>query len=47
MSTEQETKVVNALVDFVVRVAKGETINENETKVLPAVATVLLASKEL
>lgn len=44
MTKEQEAQVINALVDFVIRVSKGDITNEKETETLPAVTTLLLAS---
>ena len=42
MNTEQEIKVIEALVNFVVRVAEGNTTNDAETAALPLVAEALL-----
>lgn len=41
MNDEQEKRVVEALVDFVLRVAKGNATNESEVAVLPLVAREL------
>ncbi len=41
MDKEQHQKVVDALVDFVIRVANGKTTTEKEVEVLPAVVSVL------
>lgn len=41
MNDEQEKRVVEALVDFVLRVAKGNATNESEVAVLPLVAKEL------
>lgn len=41
MSTEQENKVIEALVDFVVRVAEGNATNDAESSALPLVAETL------
>lgn len=41
MNDEQEKQVVEALVDFVLRVAKGNATNESEVAVLPLVAKEL------
>ncbi len=46
MDKEQEKLIIDALTDFVVRVSKGCSINAEEVKVLPAVATLLLANNE-
>lgn len=43
MDKEQYQKVVDALVDFVIRVANGKTTTEKETEVLPAVVSTLFA----
>ena len=42
MNTEQENNVIEALVNFVVRVAKGNATNDAETAALPLVAETLL-----
>lgn len=47
MNKEQKKQIIDALTDFVVRVSKGYTMNDEETKVLPAVATLLLASNDV
>lgn len=47
MNKEQEAEVINALVNFVVRVSKGDTVNEKEVDTLPAVATLLLTSSSV
>ena len=41
VNDEQEKRVVEALVDFVLRVAKGNATNESEVAVLPLVAREL------
>lgn len=41
VNDEQEKRVVEALVDFVLRVAKGNATNESEVAVLPLVAKEL------
>lgn len=41
MENEQERKVVEALVEFVERVAKGKTTSETEVKILPEVVNAL------
>lgn len=43
MTDEQEKEVIDALVDFVIRVAKGKTTSDTEVSVLPEVAKVLLS----
>lgn len=42
MNKEQNEKVVQALVDFVVRVANGEATSEAEVAALPEIARILL-----
>lgn len=42
MNEEQYKKVVDALVNFVIRVANGETTTEKEIEVLPAVVSSLV-----
>ncbi len=42
ITSEQEKRVVDALVDFVIRVAKGKTTSDTEVSVLPEVAKLLL-----
>lgn len=42
VTSEQEKRVVDALVDFVIRVAKGKTTSDTEVSVLPEVAKLLL-----
>lgn len=42
MSNEQREKVIEALVDFVVRVAKSETATESEIAALPATVNALV-----
>nr|DAL14395.1 MAG TPA_asm: hypothetical protein [Caudoviricetes sp.] len=42
MKKEDRDKVINALSEFVVRVAKGEAASIAEVAVLPEVAKVLL-----
>ena len=42
MNTEQENKVIEALVNFVVRVAEGNATNDAESAALPLVAKTLL-----
>ena len=39
-NSEQAKEIIEALVEFVKRVSKGECINENETKILPAIVTL-------
>lgn len=41
MNTEQENNVIEALVNFVVRVAEGNATNDAETAALPLVAKTL------
>lgn len=42
MNTEQENNVIEALVNFVVRVAEGNVTNDAESSALPLVAETLL-----
>ena len=42
MNTEQENKVIEALVNFVVRVAEGNATNDAESSALPLVAETLI-----
>lgn len=42
LSNEQREKVIEALVDFVVRVAKSETATESEIAALPATVNALV-----
>ena len=44
ITDEQEEKVIDALVDFVIRVAKGKATSYTEVSVLPEVAKLLLSS---
>lgn len=43
MNNEQTKEVINALVDFVTRVSKGETTSETEVLVLPEIVKVLFS----
>lgn len=45
MDKDQHKKVVDALVDFVIRVANGKTTTEKEVEVLPAVVSVLFIDR--
>lgn len=42
MKKEDKDKVINALSEFVVRVANGTATSETEVAVLPEVAKILL-----
>lgn len=42
MKKEDKDKVINALSEFVVRVANGKATSETEVAVLPEVAKILL-----
>jgi hypothetical protein len=42
MDEKQKDKVIAALVDFVIKVAEGNTTSETEVAVLPEVAKILL-----
>lgn len=42
MEKEQKERVINALANFVLRVANGEATSEKEIEVLPEIASVLL-----
>lgn len=42
MEKEQTERVINALANFVLRVANGEATSEKEIEVLPEIASVLL-----
>lgn len=42
MKKEQKERVINALANFVRRVANGEATSEKEIEVLPEIASVLL-----
>ncbi|MDE5993919.1 MAG: hypothetical protein K2G60_00225 [Oscillospiraceae bacterium] len=42
MNEEQYKNVIAALVEFVVRVSKGETTSEKEVEVLPEVISGLI-----
>lgn len=46
MNEEQYKKVVDALVNFVIRVANGETISGKETEVLPEIVSKLFLTRE-
>lgn len=41
MSTEQAKEIIDALVEFVLRVSKGETTSEKAVEVLPEVVSSL------
>lgn len=41
MTTEQYKEVNDALIEFVVRVSKGETTSEKEVEVLPEIVSTL------
>ena len=41
MDKKQRDKVVESLVDFVIRVAAGKNVRDAETAALPAVVAVL------
>lgn len=42
MTTEEQDKeIIACLVDFVKRVSEGKCSNEEETKILPAIVTLL------
>lgn len=41
MDKEQFNSVADALVEFILRVSKGETTSEKEVEVLPAVVSEL------
>ena len=41
MGEEKEIELINALADFVIRVAKGKATSEKEVEVLPEVARVV------
>lgn len=45
MDKDQHKKVVDALVDFVIRVANGETTTEKEVEILPAVVSLLISGE--
>lgn len=45
MDKDQRKKVVDALVDFVIRVANGETTTEKEVEILPAVVSLLISGE--
>lgn len=45
MEKDQYKKVIDALVDFVIRVANGKTTTEKETEVLPAVVSALFIDR--
>ena len=42
MDKKQEEQVIESLVDFIARVAKGETTSETEIDALPKVVELLL-----
>ena len=42
MDKEKKQEVINALADFVIRVAKGKATSETEVEVLPKVASVIV-----
>lgn len=42
MEKEQKERVINALANFVLRVANGEATSEKEIEVLPEIASILL-----
>lgn len=42
MEKEQKERVINALANFVLRVANGEATSEKEIEVFPEIASVLL-----
>lgn len=42
MDKKKEDEVLNALTDFVIRVAKGKATSEVEVKVLPEVAKIVV-----
>lgn len=42
MEKEQKERVINALANFVLRVANGKATSEKEIEVLPEIASVLL-----
>lgn len=44
MEREQERKVIEALTDFVIRVAKGKATSETEVEVLPEVVKALFSN---
>lgn len=46
MDDEQYKRVVDALVEFVIRVANKEATTEKEAEVLPAVASILLSTRD-
>lgn len=43
MTSEQKKEVIDALVDFIIRVSKGGTTSEKEVEVLPEVVSGLVA----
>lgn len=45
MDKDQCKKIVDALVDFVIRVANGETTTEKEVEILPAVVSLLISGE--
>lgn len=45
MDKDQSKKIVDALVDFVIRVANGETTTEKEVEILPAVVSLLISGE--
>lgn len=45
MDKDQHKKIVDALVDFVIRVANGETTTEKEVEILPAVVSLLISGE--
>lgn len=44
MDKKQTDKVIDALVNFVIKVAEGDTTSETEVAVLPEVAKILLSN---
>lgn len=42
MDKEQYNSVAEALVEFILRVSKGETTSEKEVEILPEVVSVLI-----
>lgn len=45
MDKDQHKKIVDALVDFVIRVANAETTTEKEVEILPAVVSLLVSGE--
>lgn len=45
MNKKQKDEVINALVEFVLRVAEGKATSETEVAILPKVAEILIAER--